>query len=109
MLRLTELRLPLDHPPEALKEAIRARLDIAPDALEHFTVFRRGHDARRRSAIILVYTVDCAVKEEAAVLARYRAAHPKDPHVTIAPDMRWTPPVADGAALAGKRGICALL
>lgn len=104
MLRLTELRLPLDHPPEALEEAVRARLDVAPDALEHFSVFRRGHDARRRSAIMLVYTVDCAVRDEAAVLARYQAAHPKDPHVTLAPDMVWRSPVAEGAALASRPG-----
>jgi uncharacterized FAD-dependent dehydrogenase len=104
MLRLTELRLPLDHPPEALEHAICARLAIARDALEHFSVYKRGHDARRRSAIVLVYTVDCAVCDEAAVLARYRQAHPRDTHVQIAPDMSWTAPLAHGAELAARPG-----
>ncbi|MCH4142583.1 NAD(P)/FAD-dependent oxidoreductase [Acetobacter peroxydans] len=104
MLRLTELRLPLDHPPEALEHAICARLAIARDALEHFSVYKRGHDARRRSAIVLVYTVDCAVRDEAAVLARYRQAHPRDTHVQIAPDMSWTAPLAHGAELAARPG-----
>lgn len=104
MLRLTELRLPLDHPTEALEHAICTRLDIGREALEHFSVFKRGHDARRRAAIVLVYTVDCAVHDEAAVLARYRQAHPRDSHVQIAPDMRWIAPVEDGAALAAQPG-----
>lgn len=106
MLRLTELRLPLDHPPQALEEAVRERLALAPDELESVSVFRRGHDARRRSAIKLVYTVDCVVKNEAAVLARFQAAYPTNPHVTIAPDMSWRQPVAveQGAELAGKAG-----
>jgi uncharacterized FAD-dependent dehydrogenase len=104
MLRLTELRLPLDHPPEALEHAICARLAIARDALEHFSVYKRGHDARRRSAIVLVYTVDCAVRDEAAVLARYRQAHPRDTHVQVAPDMSWTAPLAHGAELAARPG-----
>lgn len=104
MLRLTELRLPLDHPPEALEHAICARLAIARDALEHFSVYKRGHDARRRSAIVLVYTVDCAVRDEAAVLARYRQAHPRDTHVQIAPDMSWTAPLTHGVELAARPG-----
>lgn len=104
MLRLTELRLPLDHPPEALEHAICTRLAIARDALEHFSVYKRGHDARRRGAIVLVYTVDCAVCDEAAVLARYRQAHPRDAHVQIAPDMSWTAPLAHGAELAAGPG-----
>ena len=33
MLRLTELKLPLDHPPDALREAVLARLAIPPDDL----------------------------------------------------------------------------
>ncbi|NVN12813.1 FAD-dependent oxidoreductase, partial [Nguyenibacter vanlangensis] len=70
MIRLTEIRLPLDHPPEALEAEIVRRLGVVPgDLLEH-GVFRRGYDARRRGAVVLVYTVDCAVRDEAAVLAR---------------------------------------
>lgn len=104
MLRLTELRLPLDHAPKDLEAAVYERLSLAPGALEQFSVFRRGHDARRRSAIKLVYTLDCMVKDEAEVLARYRAEHPEDVHVNPTPDMVWQPPIANGAALAGRPG-----
>ena len=88
MLRLTELRLPLDHADGALRPAIVARLGINDAALRAFSVFRRGHDARKKKDIVLVYTVDCEVADEAGVLA----AHAGDLHVRPAPDMRYRAP-----------------
>ena len=64
MLRLTEIKLPLDHGPNALTDAILMRLNIAASELLSFTVFRRAHDARKRSAIFLIYTVDVQVRDE---------------------------------------------
>jgi uncharacterized FAD-dependent dehydrogenase len=71
MLRLTEVQLPLDHPEHALKAAILDRLDIPADELLSFSVFRRGYDARRKSDIVLIYTIDLEVKNEAALLRRH--------------------------------------
>jgi len=70
MLRLSGLGLPLDHEPDALPAAIAERLGVAREALLGFTVAKRGNDARRRSAILLVYTVDVELADEAEVLAR---------------------------------------
>ena len=53
MIRLTEIRLPLEHPEPALRAAVLARLGIADAALRAMTVFKRGHDARKRAAIVL--------------------------------------------------------
>jgi uncharacterized FAD-dependent dehydrogenase len=71
MLRLTEIKLPLDHPPEAIAAAAVARLRIAPGDLLSCTVFRRAHDARKRAAIVLIYSLDVGVKDEAAILERF--------------------------------------
>src|SRR5947209_6911745 len=82
MLRLSELRLPLGHPPETLAPAICARLGIPPvDLLDH-VVARRANDARKRSAILMVYSVDVLLRDEAAVLARFKG----DPNVKPTPD-----------------------
>ena len=54
MLRITELRLPLDHTEEALRLAILKRLGLADDALKSFTVFKRSYDARKKSAVVLI-------------------------------------------------------
>ena len=83
MLRLAELRLPLDHPEAALRTAILARLGIAAEALRGFTVVRRGHDARNPRAIRLVYSLDLDVRDEAALLCR------QDPGLRPAPDTRY--------------------
>jgi uncharacterized protein len=89
MLRLTELKLPLDHAPDALHEAVLARLGLAPDDLLSLSIARRGYDARRRSAIMLVYAVDVGVRDEAAVLARFAGA----PGIGPTPDTRYRFPV----------------
>ena len=85
MIRLTEIRLPLEHLEPALQAAVLARLGIAEAALRTLSVFKRGYDARKRAAIVFVYTLDCAVDDEAAVLAR----HAGDPHIRPAPDTRY--------------------
>ncbi|KQT35195.1 hypothetical protein ASG29_03525 [Sphingomonas sp. Leaf412] len=90
MLRLSELKLPLHHADEALPAAICKRLRITPRELVRFAVVRRGHDARDRSNIALVYSVDATVKNEATVLARCR----RDRDVQPTPDTRYHPPVA---------------
>jgi hypothetical protein len=69
MLRLTELKLPLDHPPDALRDAVLTRLAIPPEELLTITIARRAYDARRRSAINLVYAVDIGLRDEPAALA----------------------------------------
>lgn len=90
-LRITELRLPLDtapHPPEALAAAACARLGLAPQQLQSVEVFKRSWDARRKSAIVLIYTLDCTLAEgvDAAALLRRLAS---DPHVRPSPDTRY--------------------
>ncbi|KQV96437.1 NAD(P)/FAD-dependent oxidoreductase [Pelomonas sp. Root1237] len=78
MIRITELRLPLSHTEDALRPAVLARLKLADAELATIQVFRRGYDARKRSDIQLVYTLDCALAEgidEAALLARFAGDH----------------------------------
>lgn len=72
MLRITDLQLPLDHPEPALRQQVLARLGIADHQLRAIHVFRRAYDARKKSAIQLVYTLDVEVDDEPAVLAQRR-------------------------------------
>jgi len=83
MLRLTELKLPLDHSSEALRAAILQRLELADDALVGFSIFKRSYDARKKHALLLIYAVDVEVKNEAALLKKFR----NDRHLAPAPDM----------------------
>ena len=63
MLRLTEIKLPLDHDAAALPAALQAKLGLDVHELFAHEVVRRGYDARRRSAISVIYTVDVTVAD----------------------------------------------
>ena len=82
MLRLTEIKLPLDHAAHDLHAAILKRLDIPAQELIGYTIFRRGHDARKQSAIHFVYTLDVEVSNETALLERLK-------NIVPAPDTRY--------------------
>ena len=86
MLRITELRMPLSHAQAALRAAVLRRLGVPEAQLLGFTVFKRSWDARKRSAVVLSYTIDCELDaHEAEVLAR----HAGDPHIRASPDTRY--------------------
>ena len=84
MLRINELKLPLNHPDAALREAILARLGIPDAELLDFSVYKRSYDARKKTAIVLIYSIDATVADDKAVLAKLR-----DPHVMPAPDVEY--------------------
>ena len=98
MLRITELRLPLDHPADALRPAVLARLGIDDSALKSFTVFKRSYDARKKSAIVLIYTIDCELADEAAVFQRLQG----QPHIRPSPDTSYHFVGRAGAPLATR-------
>jgi uncharacterized FAD-dependent dehydrogenase len=98
MLRVTELKLPLGHPPEALPAALADRLGVAPAEIARWSVWRRGHDARKTSAIAMVYTLDVELRDERAALARLAA----DPKVQPTPDTAYRPVAQAPAGLAHR-------
>jgi uncharacterized FAD-dependent dehydrogenase len=103
MLRLSGLPLPLDHPPEALPLAICARLGVDRAALKSFTVYKRGNDARRRGAILLVYTVD--VELDAATEAEVLTRLAGDKDVRPTPDMAYRFPALAPQGWSGLRPV----
>jgi uncharacterized FAD-dependent dehydrogenase len=89
MLRITDIKLPLDHAESALRDAILARLGIAADALAGFTVAKRSYDARKRGAIVLIYSVDVETPLEAELLRRLQDADTPLRHVVPTPDTTY--------------------
>lgn len=85
MLRLTEIKLPLDHAQGEIKSAILKKLAIVEDDLIRLEIFKRGVDARKPHAILFVYTIDVEVKNEAKLLAKFN----KDAQVKPAPDISY--------------------
>jgi len=88
MLRITELRLPLNHAEGDLRPALVARLGIKDEQLKRFNVFKRSYDARKKTAIVLIYTLDCEFASDAveqAVAQRLAS----DTHVRPTPDTSY--------------------
>lgn len=85
MLRLTNLKLPLDHTEQDLEAAILKKLRLSPSELTKYTVFKRSYDARRRGAIALVYTIDLDTPRQHQLLKRFK----KDTHVQPTPDTKY--------------------
>ena len=85
MIRITELRLPIHHAPEELEAAILKRLNIPAKDLIQFTIFKRSHDARKNTALSLIYTIDLSAKNEEQLLK----THGHDQHVRVAPDTSY--------------------
>ncbi len=101
MLRLTDIRLPLDHPDEALPAALGERLGISPEALLKVEIWKRSYDARRKKAIYLIYIVDVEVNDEAEVLQRLGA----DAKVMPRPDTTYRLPVTARPSSEGSSPI----
>src|SRR3954454_24162266 len=88
MLRLTELRLPLNHSEEELRAAILKEFEIEGQHLTRYSIFRRSFDARKRGAIALIYHVDVETTRESEILRRLRA-HPEITNLGPAPDTSY--------------------
>jgi uncharacterized FAD-dependent dehydrogenase len=97
MLRLTEIKLPLEHAENALQDAILHRLLITPADLADFTVFKRSFDARK-AAIMQVYILDVELAS-AALEAALLDQHAGNPHILPTPDMAYHPVGAAPASL----------
>lgn len=90
MLRLTELKLPLDHDEAALPALIVKTLGITPAELAGHHIHKRSYDARKQK-LLLVYIVHVTLSSpqlEEQLIAQF-AGHP---HIGRAPDLAYYPP-----------------
>jgi uncharacterized protein len=91
MIRLSELKLPLDHPEDALSELIHSTLKIKPEDVKSFSIYKRSYDARKQK-LLLVYIVDVeldSARLEAQLLSKFTTHS----HIRPAPDMAYQLPV----------------
>ena len=113
MIRITQLKLPVGHTPEALiKKAARA-LKISPEAVLKFHIRKQSLDARKKPELFYSYTVELEVAEEENVVHKA-----KNPQAVICTETRYQfpepgegklsrPPVIIGTGPAGL--FCGLL
>jgi len=85
MIRLTNIKLALEHQEHELEQAILSKLSLKKDQLVNFTVFKRGYDARKKSKILLIYTLDVETTVNDELLAQFC----DDNQVKETPDMAY--------------------
>ena len=85
MIRLTNIKLALDHQEHELEQAILTKLSITNDQLVNFTMFKRGYDARKKNKIFLIYTLDVETNINEELLAKFS----DDTQVKVTPDMAY--------------------
>ena len=103
VLRLSELKLPLDHSDADLVAAIHRRLRLTPGELRGHRLVKRSVDARRRGVIALVYCLDLELEE--AARRRLLRRHAGDPHLRPAPDTRYRFVAQAGPPLEAHRPV----
>jgi uncharacterized FAD-dependent dehydrogenase len=88
VIRINELRLPLEHAPDALPAAVAQRLGLSLATIRRLSVFKRSHDARKKNALMFIYSVDVDLRdgdEEARLLERFA----DDPKIGPTPDTSY--------------------
>lgn len=98
MLRLSEIKLPLDHDEMAIATAILKKLRLRPEQLSSYRIFKRSYDARKQEAIHLVYILDVETPEEERLLQRFK----RDPRVFPTPDTGYRPVAQAPAGLVER-------
>jgi uncharacterized protein len=108
MLRLTDIQLPLNHPETAIRLAVLKKLHITDPDLLSVTIFRRAYDARKKSAINLIYTLDVVTTQDEQLLKQFHGDRQisRTPElgyqfVAQAPTKSFTRPVVIGTGPCG--------
>ena len=64
MLRINEIKIPLDHTDEDIKAAAAKVIKVSPSDIKELKVFRRSIDSRKKDDIKFVFSVDVALNAD---------------------------------------------
>ncbi|EAZ99319.1 NAD(P)/FAD-dependent oxidoreductase [Marinobacter sp. ELB17] len=85
MIRLTNIQLVLDHDDQAMTSAVLDRLSITAEDLVSIHVHKRGYDARKKTNIMLIYTLDVETTHNESLIEKF-AEHQL---IKATPDMSY--------------------
>jgi uncharacterized FAD-dependent dehydrogenase len=85
--RINDIKLPLNHSAEDLAQAIITLLAISAHDLLDFSIYKRSYDARKKSAISLIYSVDVRLHDD--VYMQVLRTFPSSQKVFSSPDTQY--------------------
>ena len=110
MIRISQLKLPVDHTPDALEKKICQQLKIKKEELSSWKIVRRSLDARKKPDLKFVYVVDVDTPKERKILHRMQKVNDKNIMLTNKTEYQFPaggteklkqPPVVIGSGPAG--------
>lgn len=113
MIRINQLKLPVNHKPEDIKKKAAKLLRIPEDHIKELHIVKQSVDARKKDALLFIYAIDVAAEKEELLLKRI-----KDVNISLKKEMPYQfpnsgtnvlthPPVVVGSGPAGL--FCALM
>ena len=110
MIRISQLKLPVDHTPDALEKKICQQLKIKKEELSSWKIVRRSLDARKKPDLKFDYVVDVDTPKERKILHRMQKVNNKNIMLTNKTEYQFPtggteklkqPPVVIGSGPAG--------
>ena len=107
MIRVNQLKLPVEHKQEDLKKKAARALRITPEQIERLEIRRRSLDGRKKPELFYSYTVDIKTAREEQVLHKAKNSQAaicrEKPYTFPKPgeEKLFSPPVIAGAGPAG--------
>ncbi|PKM50683.1 MAG: hypothetical protein CVV02_10385 [Firmicutes bacterium HGW-Firmicutes-7] len=62
-IRIQQIKMRLDHGPEQVEQKICDLLRVPKEGITDYVIIKKSIDARKKHAIVLVYTIDVVLKE----------------------------------------------
>ena len=72
MIRITQLKLPVEHKKQELYEKTVKLLRVAPSEIKQLKIVKQSVDARKKEQILFIYTVDVEVAKEQQILKKVK-------------------------------------
>lgn len=98
MLRLTEIKLPLNHNQSDIKTEICAKLNIVPTDLIRYSIFKRSIDARKKGRIVITYSLNVETVRDKALAHSFK----NDARVRLLDDVAYRFPVQAGTGISER-------
>jgi uncharacterized FAD-dependent dehydrogenase len=105
MIRLQNIRMPLDYTERDLYHAAAKKLRISAESIQKLQVRRRSVDARKRGTVSFLFSLDVQTPQESRLLQQFSKDNDifpvTDIPYTVAPHSMQTRPVVVGFGPAG--------
>lgn len=101
MIRVSQLKMPLEHSKEDIERKLYKTLRISAERLISYQILKRSLDARKKEDIHYTYAIDVCITDEPGYLRKN-----KDKNITTSTTVVYKTPKAAGAPVKERPVVC---